>query len=603
MSFHQPPPDGGAGSLNLTVGSQSALYPYQPIDSARETRLLHIIPADDPSHPIQCRLSHTLLENADPFIAVSYAWGDRHDTRRIELEGHLISVTSNLYYALQSLRSASTPAIVWADAVCINQSNISERNAQVTAMARIFAAAESVAVHLGPESSDSGLAMQFMRDLSAANGQPEPVLGPHFLNRSDSDSRVGALVRLFERDYWNRHWVVQEIANARELTISCGSETVSWDVYVAAMGVLDLCSARLGRVYDWDPYVTTDGTTWAGLLRLHASGGFINLGLGPYTFLAALDRNRMKMCADPRDKVYGILGLLSDFRREQIGQVVDYNLGVAEVYIKAAVHIITSTRELRVLLHAFPSERRLDRLPSWVPDWSHRHREIEPKSFHASAGMEAKFYFSKWDAQLTVSAVMIDTISTLGVGVARVVGHRETEWTILEWLTTIVDTLGAGEDVMEAFCRAICRDICEGQRVGARYTPSEWKEIVLEFYARRLRKRYPRLQLDPLLQPYLERPLEMDFDVQEMVCNAVQNNIGGQSLLITDAGHVCLGSGLAKTGDIVCVPLGCHSPIILRRATDGFKNLGAVYVDQYMDGRAIEEWKSGHRNLEEVTLI
>ena len=52
-------------------------------------------------------------------------------------------------------------------------------------------------------------------------------------------SRVGkpdfaAVVSLFERDYWRRLWVVQEVLNARITTVYCGRTNVPWNVFAAA---------------------------------------------------------------------------------------------------------------------------------------------------------------------------------------------------------------------------------------------------------------------------------------------------------------------------------------------------------------------------------
>ncbi|KAK3902259.1 heterokaryon incompatibility protein-domain-containing protein [Staphylotrichum tortipilum] len=84
------------------------------------------------------------------YIALSYVWGDLTPTNTIPLshprnnptntvlaaEGTL-GITASLSTALLTLRHATLPTAVWADAVCIDQGNIPERNAQVRLMGRI----------------------------------------------------------------------------------------------------------------------------------------------------------------------------------------------------------------------------------------------------------------------------------------------------------------------------------------------------------------------------------------------------------------------------------------------------------------------------------
>jgi len=48
----------------------------------------------------------------------------------------------------------------------------------------------------------------------------------------------------------------------------------------------------------------------------------------------------------------------------------------------------------------------------------------------------------------------------------------------------------------------------------------------------------------------------------------------------------------------VVIPLGCYTPVPLRRSgVEERRFAGDVYVDGYMDGRIIEEWKDEKREL------
>jgi hypothetical protein len=55
-------------------------------------------------------------------------------------------------------------------------------------------------------------------------------------------------------------------------------------------------------------------------------------------------------------------------------------------------------------------------------------------------------------------------------------------------------------------------------------------------------------------------------------------------------------------GDIICIPLGCYHPIILRRVEDHYINLGETFVDGYMYGEAMDLLERGELKLEEFKL-
>lgn len=61
-------------------------------------------------------------------------------SKSTKLDGRLLRITETLHSALRGLRkgpSEKSNAILWADAVCINQSNVSEKNSQFGRLAAI----------------------------------------------------------------------------------------------------------------------------------------------------------------------------------------------------------------------------------------------------------------------------------------------------------------------------------------------------------------------------------------------------------------------------------------------------------------------------------
>jgi hypothetical protein len=63
-----------------------------------------------------------------------------------------MEIRKNLYQALRSLRDVPSHSndarerVLWADAICINQNDLEERNQQVSIMAFIYSRAQTVLV-------------------------------------------------------------------------------------------------------------------------------------------------------------------------------------------------------------------------------------------------------------------------------------------------------------------------------------------------------------------------------------------------------------------------------------------------------------------------
>jgi hypothetical protein len=91
------------------------------------------------------------------YTAISYVWGSLEDTKTITINGMPVTVRKNLAAALDCLQSSLVDK-VWIDAICINQGDIDERNAQVLRIRDIFSLSLAVTVWLGEdEMSGTGL--------------------------------------------------------------------------------------------------------------------------------------------------------------------------------------------------------------------------------------------------------------------------------------------------------------------------------------------------------------------------------------------------------------------------------------------------------------
>ncbi|KAF2488837.1 heterokaryon incompatibility, partial [Lophium mytilinum] len=90
------------------------------------------------------------------YEALSYVWGCQEPPRSLWLSGKnsgLLSIGPNLYDALERLRPVpgQEARTLWADQICINQTDLEERNAHVLMMGDIFKGARKVLIWLGQE--------------------------------------------------------------------------------------------------------------------------------------------------------------------------------------------------------------------------------------------------------------------------------------------------------------------------------------------------------------------------------------------------------------------------------------------------------------------
>ena len=102
----------------------------------------------------------------------------------------------------------------WIDAVCINQEDVLEHNAQISTMHRIFKKAESVSIWLGEEADDSSLAPDTILKLSRFRQELQERLNSICLqSRLMRSSVVGRPRGHFcQRPWFERAWVQQEVA-------------------------------------------------------------------------------------------------------------------------------------------------------------------------------------------------------------------------------------------------------------------------------------------------------------------------------------------------------------------------------------------------------
>ena len=129
-------------------------YQREPLNaSRREIRLLRLHPRT--TDRITATLIVADLEGAaGTYACVSYVWGNPNETVPIEVEGHEVQITTNLFEFLHHIRDPNDNLVLWADAICINQNDLEEKAHQVRMMGEIYSGCSVVHAWLGAPSSD-----------------------------------------------------------------------------------------------------------------------------------------------------------------------------------------------------------------------------------------------------------------------------------------------------------------------------------------------------------------------------------------------------------------------------------------------------------------
>lgn len=133
--------------------SRSAIvqcYEHLPLDhQAPSIRLVRVLPLLSPDGLIQCAIQHASIEST--YVCLSYVWGSTAEGTFITLNGNHFWVRKNLWEFLRCARLKRRDECLWIDAICIDQSNNSERAHQVQQMGRIFSNAIKVISWLGQD--------------------------------------------------------------------------------------------------------------------------------------------------------------------------------------------------------------------------------------------------------------------------------------------------------------------------------------------------------------------------------------------------------------------------------------------------------------------
>lgn len=344
---------------------------------------------------IHVQLNVVSLDDDPPpqFEALSYVWGDPKSTKDIKLNGWNFPVTNNLHTALRSLRRTHEARVFWIDAICVNQKDLVERGSQVSLMVRIYSECMHCTVWLGDETELTGRAFEILWWLANTDGHVSDFPDfdsddhPHVSSRDQSVEEVlnakgererdggpfEPLDSIFLAPWWSRTWTVQEFILPSTVIIKCGPFSIPRFVILKAYDCILKHMRQCCNAY-WQALETASQDALLTFLNstetLKTSGETYretDTSLGIVSILAS---HRGRQCSDPRDKVYGFLGLCPDAVRQTLR--ADYDARLVDCYASPVIWDFEFSKSLRALglrLGA-DSEGSETGLPSWIPHWS-----------------------------------------------------------------------------------------------------------------------------------------------------------------------------------------------------------------------------------------
>ena len=636
----------------------AATYEYTPLTSPLTIRLVELHPGKG-SDPVEVSLITTPLSNAPAFEAISYCWGDPHDRREIICDGHPLSITTSLFTGLEHFRlrppshNASAPSrVLWADAICINQSDTAERSAQVQLMPSIYSLARRVLVWLGMLSpAYSGAAVRScVREVAAvvpaisvidAAADVDAKLqtlwrdaretrAPGLSNVLDTDFLP--LLSLLARPWFRRRWVVQEVSLAREAVLCVGrigesvatitttaegsekeDEEIPWlEVAALTFRIVNTGIERFvrqgiqQRVSRGELLSSTMVLANALTLSIHCLNAIYSVTLYQRqgTLMDGIKVTAQLECSDPRDIIYSLLGLGG------IGPSMtpDYEADVGDVFWGFALTMIVDGASLKVLSLApdkatssSPAVKRPDSLPSWVPDL----RRVQADALTAYSVLPQIFFAGGHDKPIVCVSEDRRVLSCQGRLIDTAKGFAAALYEVL-CLDPKLEQVDQGLATWPQGCYRIMLDQSGGDNPSMEIMKAFSRTMVCDMDITRNRlSPESAASLPSQMQQVIDHIEQYNgnFETDDSrsaweraaLSHSVSATIAMQALAkflkfgVTESGRFMQAPYASQPGDRICVLVGGEVPFIIRSTGRGTYTLvGECYVDGIMDGEALK---------------
>ncbi|KAH8596886.1 heterokaryon incompatibility protein-domain-containing protein [Bisporella sp. PMI_857] len=597
-------------------------YKYAPLRGDRKFRLLKLLQGS-PTDEIKCELiASSSNSTSQKYVAISYAWGNPTTTHQIQCDGKELGVTANVIDLLKNIRHSNEDKVIWIDALCIDQSNIEERTQQVKLMWQIYSKADSVIVWLGANRDEPSILSSFLLKLSRAfrefkrrqslEDQPEPVISDAEILKKTGTLPTSpewiAVKRLFERQWFHRLWVIQEVALSTDQIFWYGNwnfpaqllEEVTQELRTSHMN-----GSELLRTLQLDLAVMSKFLRTRKVWRFRQNGYNTPLAYRSYSFWSS-------EVTDPRDKIFATLGL-----DRAMAQRIDatYEDSPQRVFIKATEHSLMRNRSTRILsLAGIGHTRVMDGLPSWVPDFTSPEIPVPPFSLHRYGGdisQDADLFHKKpkfecENGRLKFDGVMFDTVNTLSN-----ILELEAESNLKCWLDEVDNLFLVSRYANNADATTQWRSLI-ADRV-FQTTKYIYAPAVYDTYFKALKERIqvaedPYLTIQPeddTVNPRHPQGIAPSVMMARRYITALWQSARNRRYCVTMSGDVGLVPKYAATGDIVILIKGSDVPYLIRPCAS-VRGAYSLVGECYVHGCMIWEFnysRSAAGKIESVTLV
>ena len=311
--------------------------------------------------PVFCRMT-TNKEYPGSYDTISWAWKYPIEEVLVYIDDLPFYVPRELYSAINALRSPVSECAFWADAICIDMSNLQERFNTIKLFRHIFMKSSRVCVWLGDEDSTSRRGMHFVRRCSSVNDLDGVIRGDRY------EDSWNAVLSLMHRPWFSRTWVIQEIAVARKVTIFCGSNSVTWNEFEACISLLKMRSLLYPETYHIE---SLSACQLVNIIRNVFDRNDQDEIIVPRLSLQTLvTRLSSFQATDDRDRIFSLIGIACDTgvwsgdAHQDI--IVSYEKSFAEVCDEFFLFCVGNSGSLDLLFQPWaPKERRND-IHAWI---------------------------------------------------------------------------------------------------------------------------------------------------------------------------------------------------------------------------------------------
>ena len=627
---------GSERKREANITDRAKIFTHQPLKSTNSQIRLLRLHRTSIFGDLKSEIKHFDLDAAPPYEAISYSWGTSERSHSILINNMPCRVTLNAEYALRSAQSILRRKWVWIDSVCINQTDAGEKDAQIMLMKEIYRHAVRVIVSLG-DAENIPLVWQLLTHLNVVVQSKGPAeIYAKFQNESTSPAWLG-LDKLIQNPWFDRIWIIQEIAVASDIQIHYGSLEMSWaDLQsgfftgTGVIGAAEICImlAPLGKYgRDYSSARLHSARNLESVRQREQAG--IKLSL-----YALLELFISSKASEARDHVIALQGLSAEgFSKNK----PDSGKSADQVYTEAGTGILVTNDRSRLSLLSLAGigyGRTMESLPSWVPEWGSglgaiqltntgNRRDNVAYDYAAATSVDPIIQLGPQRNIISVGGLRVDTVRSISKSLplsfdsasvyrgtnleSNAEGHRwrGEAWQLAQTGTPPVSP--SRESRREAFWRTLMGNRIIGPQWFRRPAPAEYGQYLedgekVHVYDN-LFSDASKSGLVSLEALICERFGSVDRYRQSLnnarlfyaACGPYSYN---RHFCCTEKGSMGLVPPGSKVGDLVCILFGAQTPFILRPAEahgddhgetqePSYILIGECYMHGMMDGETI----------------